>query len=268
MIVDLHCHSHYSDGSLSPLSLIKLAEENQVEVLSITDHDNVEAYKEIQKIKTDIKIIPGIEFSTSWNKVGVHIVGINIDTKSNFLVSAINKQKQTRLIRAEIIAKRLEKTGLVNALNKINKNGNIGQIGRPDFAKLLVNEGIAKDWNYAFKKFLGAGKIGDVKNSWLSLEEVLNSIIQSGGIPVLAHPLYYKMTNSKLKRLISDFKRMGGQGIEVLNGYQNPLKTNYLRQLCKDFGLKASIGSDFHNPSNWSKLGCPSSVIMDLEAVW
>lgn len=268
MIVDLHCHSHCSDGSLSPESLIALAEENQVEILSITDHDNVDAYLEIDKIDTDIKVIPGIEFSTSWNKIGIHVIGLHVDTQSKVIIDAVNQQKSTRLKRADIIAQKLEKLGLKDAVKKIRENGNLGQIGRADFAHLLIKEKLVKDWNQAFKKYLGAGKVGDVKNNWLSLNEVIDVITQSGGIPILAHPLCYKMTNSKLKRLIAHFKQLGGKGLEVLNGFQDPVKTHYLRQLCIEFELKASIGSDFHSPTKWSRLGCNSSVVSDLETVW
>lgn len=268
MIVDLHTHSYYSDGSLSPKSLIKLAEQNAVEMLSITDHDNVDAYHQIKTVQTKIKIIPGIEFSTSWNKIGIHIVGLNVDIQSGYLLNAISYQKKIRLDRAEIIAKKMEKFGLYDAIEKIKLGKNVNQIGRPDFAQLLVAEGIAKDWNQAFKKYLGSGRAGDVKNDWLDFKAVLKVIKLSGGVPVLAHPLYYKLTNSKLKRLIHDFKLYGGEGIEVINGFQNPQKTEYLKGICTDFDLKASIGSDFHAPSKWTKLGCKVSLISGLKTVW
>jgi predicted metal-dependent phosphoesterase TrpH len=268
MIVDLHCHSYYSDGSLSPKSLIKLAEENKIEVFSITDHDNVDAYKELGHIDTEIKIIPGIEFSTSWKKIGVHILGLHINPQSKELINAIDQQKLTRQERAHKIADRLEKHGLKNAIEKIKGNNEYKQIGRPDFANLLIKERIVVDWNQAFKKFLGSGKPGDIKNLWLSLDEVIRVIHLAGGIAVLAHPLYYKLTNSKLRRLIADFKLMGGKGIEVVNGFQNAQKTDYLRQLCVEFNLKASMGSDFHHPSKWHKLGCQSSILAGIETVW
>jgi len=268
VIVDLHCHSHFSDGSLSPKSLIKLAEENKIEVFSVTDHDNIDAYEELATIDTKVKVIPGIEFSTSWNKIGVHIIGLHINLKSQELIRAINQQKSSRQDRAHKIAKKLEKYGLLNAIEKIKNNNECKQIGRPDFAQLLIKEGIVVDWNQAFKKYLGAGKVGDIKNNWLSLDEVVAVINLSGGIAVLAHPLYYKLTNSKLRRLITDFKSMGGMGIEVVNGFQNLQKTNYLRQLCIEFKLKASIGSDFHHPSKWHKLGCQSSMVLGIDTVW
>ncbi|MCF6318316.1 MAG: PHP domain-containing protein [Proteobacteria bacterium] len=268
MIVDFHCHSNCSDGSLSPSKLIELAEQSHVEILSITDHDNVDAYSRIGKINTPIKIIAGIEFSTVWNKIGVHIIGLNIDIDSAHLQASIEHQKRARKERALIISKRLEKVGLFDGYNKITSSTSAAQVGRPDFAKLLITEGIAKDWSQAFKKYLGAGKAGDVKSHWLTFDQVISCILESGGVPVLAHPLYYQLTNSKLKRLLGDFIEQGGVGLEVLNGYQNADKTQYLRQLCHDFDLKVSVGSDFHNPASRRKLGINTKLFADMDSVW
>ncbi len=266
MIVDFHCHSDCSDGQLSPVELIKWAEQRNVQMLSITDHDTLDAYQ--QKIKTPIKIITGIEFSTQWNKVGIHVVGLNVDANSKQLQQVVVAQKLQRLKRAEIIAKRLEKLGLKDALKTIQESQKKQFIGRPDFAQLLVNQGICTDFNQAFKKYLGTGKIGDVKNQWKKLNEVICAITQAGGVAVLAHPLYYQLSNSKLRRLLTDFKKAGGAGLEVINGYQNPDKTGYLSKLCQELEFNASIGSDFHSPNQWKKLGCDSRLIAELNPVW
>lgn len=266
MIVDFHCHSNCSDGQLSPIDLIKLAEERNVTMLAITDHDTLEAHQ--QNIKSPIKLITGIELSTVWNKIGIHIVGLNIDVTSKHLQELVAVQKLVRTKRAEIIAKKLERYGLENALNLIKRNSQGSYIGRPDFAKLLVNQGVCTDVNQAFKKYLGAGKIGDVKNQWQKLDEIIFAIKQAGGVAVLAHPLYYKLTNSKLRRLLAEFKTLGGVGLEVVNGYQNPDKTKYLSKLCQEFEFKASIGSDFHGHKQWKKLGCDSRLIAKLSTVW
>ncbi len=266
MIVDFHCHSNCSDGQLSPSGLIELAEERNVQTLAITDHDTLEAYQ--QNLKSSIKLITGIELSTVWNKIGIHVVGLNVDVKSKQLCQLVESQKLIRLKRAELIAKRLEKYGLKNALEEIKSKSQGSYIGRPDFAKLLVNQGICTDTNHAFKKYLGAGKTGDIKNQWQSMDEIIIAIIKAGGVAVLAHPLYYKLTNSKLRRLLIEFKNLGGVGLEVVNGYQNPDKTEYLSKLCQEFDFKASIGSDFHSHKQWKKLGCNSQIINGLNPIW
>ena len=268
MRIELHCHSHYSDGSLSPKELIKKAEENAIKIFAITDHDNIDAYQELSQLKTDIKIVSGIEFSTTWNKIGIHIVGLNFDVHSEQLQQAIQLQKQARISRAKIISAKLEKYGLSHVYEKISSQDKVRQIGRPDFAQYLVKHGVFKDCEQAFKKFLGAGKPGDVKNQWLDLEKIVTVIRSAGGIAVLAHPFYYKLTNSKLKRLLTDFKNFGGEALEVVNGYQNRDRTRYMLKLCTEFGLKASIGSDFHRPTSWNKLGCDSRMLGDIDVVW
>ncbi len=268
MLVDFHCHTNCSDGELSPEMLVDLAKTNDIKILAITDHDNADAYSELKLDNLKgIKLISGIEFSTTWNKIGIHIVGLNFELSSDVINNAISKQKQFRIERAKIISKKLEKCGLENAYERLSQL-KIKQIGRPDFAKLLVEEGICKDGTQAFKKYLGSGKVGDVKNQWLPFDEIIQSIQTAGGTAVLAHPLVYKMTNSKLKRLISDFKSAGGQAIEVISGYQNPDKTIYLQNLCKEFNLKASIGSDFHRHNDWTRLGCNTNMVLDMETVW
>ena len=262
LLIDLHCHSDCSDGSLPPLELIKHAEERNIKMLAITDHDTIDAYDNLPQ--TGIEIISGVEFSTTWNKIGIHIIGLDFDLKSPFILNAIASQKLIRRQRAETIASRLEKHGLSDAYEKLKHKN---YIGRPDFAQLLVEQGLCKDFNQAFKKYLGAGKVGDVKNQWLSFNTIINAILNAGGIPVLAHPLHYKLTNTKLKKLISEYKLHGGIGIEVVNGYQNNDKTAYLIKLCQEFNMKASVGSDFHRHNQWKKLGCSVDIVNDVELV-
>lgn len=268
LLLDFHCHTNCSDGELSPNKLIELAKQNSIKYLAITDHDNIDAYDLINQNQLDeLQLISGIEFSTTWNKIGVHIVGLNFDLKSPHIKNAIALQKQYRKNRAQIISNKLDKIGLSNAITKLTKLKKT-QIGRPDFANLLVEEGICKDMKEAFKKYLGAGKIGDIKNQWLGFEEIIHTIKSAGGIAVLAHPLAYKLTNSKLKYLISEFKSNGGESVEVINGFQNRDKIEYLINLCKEFKLKASVGSDFHRPNNWTKLGCNSNLVSGVETIW
>jgi len=265
--LDLHCHSNHSDGSLSALELIQYAQHREIELLSITDHDNIDVYDEILNIETDIKIISGIEFSTTWNKIGIHVVGLNFDLKSAGLKQAISSQTIARMGRAKIIGKRLEKLGIKDTYKTIITTGK-KYIGRPDFAQLLVKQGHCKDINSAFKKYLGAGKIGDVKNQWLTLKQVIDALKQASGMAVLAHPLFYRLTNSKLNRLIQEFKGLGGDGIEIVNGFQNPEKTDYLIMLCKKYNLLASMGSDFHSPSRWKRLGCDTQWLTATDVIW
>ena len=267
MLVDLHCHSIHSDGMLSAHQLLEDAQKKNIKIFSITDHDSIEAYVNLTFHNDKIKLITGIEFSTTWNNMGIHIVGLNFDRHCKGLLESIAYQKNARTQRAKEISKKLEKFGLLDAYEILSKNTS-DQIGRPDFAQLLVDKGISKDHNHAFKKILGAGKVGDVKNHWLAMESVIKSIRKAGGIAVLAHPLKYKLTSTKLKKMIQDFKSFGGQGIEVLSGFQTKDQIKFITHCCQQFNLLASVGSDFHAPSRWSRLGCDATLVEACDFVW
>ncbi len=268
MILDLHCHSTCSDGSLSPHQLIEKAIESSIELFAITDHDTIQAYKEIKEV-ADLKLITGIELSTQWNKIGVHIVGLDFDINAPAMQKAVAFQNKARHQRAEVISNRMVRFGLKNAYQKIlESKSNVQHIGRPDFADLLVSEGIVKDPSQAFKKILGAGKVGDVKSQWSGLEEIIAAIKTSGGRAVIAHPLHYKLTNTKLSKLVEDFKSLGGDGIEVISGFQNRDKLKHLIQLCNKYDLAASVGSDFHRPTTWNHLGCQTHRVQGCKKVW
>ncbi len=114
----------------------------------------------------------------------------------------------------------------------------------------------------------GAGKIGDVKAMWPALATVVQWIREAGGVAVLAHPLHYKLTATKLRALIADFAAAGGEAMEVSNGRPSNDELSYARRLCKQFGLEASVGSDFHRPTPWSELGCDVALAGDCPPVW
>ncbi|WP_234994880.1 PHP domain-containing protein [Microbulbifer donghaiensis] len=276
-LVDLHCHSTASDGILSPTELVSRAKSQGVTLLALTDHDTLGGVPEAQRTgdQLGISVLPGIEFSSRWGKRPVHIVGLNVDSASTTLREAINLREQLRRERAERIAERLEKRGFAGALQGARRWAGDGVIGRPHFARWLVEEGHVEDSARAFKRYLGAGKVGDVKVDWPQLEETIDSIRAAGGTAVLAHPLKYGLTRTLLRRLVSDFLEAGGQAVELLCGRQNPVQTRELRALldavAEECGRPAplfSVGSDFHQPDQpWRELGCvrlPEGV----EPVW
>jgi len=269
MIYDLHCHSNCSDGELPAEQLIALAIEKKVDVLSITDHDTLLAYEKLAIQDSQIKILPGIELSTQWQKIGIHILGLNIQLQSGAIQEAVNAQSKARQERAEKIAERLEKAGLKDALDGAKKIAGHAEISRPHFAQHMVACGFSKNVEHAFKKHLGAGKPGDVKQLWASMEQVIAWIKQSGGVPVLAHPHKYKLTRSKLIKLLDDFKEAGGQGMEVLSGSQGKDITEILRDICVQKNLLASMGSDFHSTSTpWCKPGMHAHLPLACTPVW
>ena len=270
MIRDLHTHSNASDGFLTPEALIALAASNAVDVLSITDHDTINAYETLGVIDDlALTLIPGIELSTSWQRRSIHIVGLNIDLKNHELLEGIKRQQQSRDERARIIAAKLTRLNIDNPYAAVKILAGDASIGRPHFARHLVNIGKVRDVKSAFKKYLGTGKIGDVIQGWASMTDVIGWINAAGGIAVLAHPAKYKFTTSKLKALLEDFKDAGGLGVEVVCGGQQPAVTKRLAGLVNDFALLASTGSDFHHPDNkWSRPGGFPALPDNVTPVW
>lgn len=270
-VYDLHCHSTASDGRLTPADVVARAIEQGVDVLALTDHDTVAGLAEAQNAAagTDLRLINGIEFSSQWGKRGIHVVGLNIDVNSVVLKGAIASQLEARDRRSEMIAERLTKIGVAGALKGAKAIAAGAVLGRPHFAQYLLEQGRVKSINEAFKKYLGAGKPGDVKNIWPELSEVVGWIRSAGGIAVLAHPSKYKMTRTKLCALVFDFAQCGGQAMEVSSGLMPPGVSASLARIAKDYDLHASCGSDFHFPGHkWQELGQFSPMPESCPAVW
>lgn len=269
MIFDLHSHTNFSDGALTPQDLISRATEKGVDALAITDHDTIDAYKVLADKHDNIELVAGIEFSTQWESNGIHVLGLNIDLDSDAINTGAQFQTEARLIRARSIGEKLAKKGIQDAFEGASKLAHSGYVGRPHFAQYLIDIGKVSSMQAAFKKYLGAGKAGDVKQHWASLTQIIEWIRGANGIAVLAHPLKYKMTNTKLKRMLDEFQQMGGQGIEVVSGQQLPQQTQYLAQLCVQKNLLASCGSDFHMPGkHWAELGVFSPLPEKVTPVW
>ena len=269
MNVDLHCHTNLSDGSLSPHELVQLAVEREIDILSITDHDNIDCYTEITASNDRLKLISGIEFSTTWRNIGVHIVGLNMDLNNAELLEGIRFQSVAREKRAVLIDKKLHDLGFKDCLEGAKRFSSGRQVGRPHFAQHLVDIGAVSNMQQAFKRYLGAGKAGDIKQQWASLGEVIAWIRGAGGIAVLAHPTKYKMTRTKLCLLLEDFVELGGEAMEVISGTQTVSETQSMARLCKQYNLLASRGSDFHAPGQpWAALGMASELPADCIPVW
>jgi predicted metal-dependent phosphoesterase TrpH len=270
VICDLHTHTNASDGQLDVLELLDRARKYSVDMLSITDHDSIAAYQhpDIHNLY-DIDLVHGIEFSTQWRKLELHIVGLNIDIKNQDLHRVIQKQTDLRMLRAERIEKKLSRLGLEDSLSGAIKYANANNIGRPHFAQYMVSCGFTSDQKQAFKRYLSVGKPAYVKPEWTSMEEIINTIKLAGGVAVIAHPAKYKLTRTRLLELLTDFKDNGGEGIEVISGRQIPSVTRELAAHCKKMELYASCGSDFHQPDRpWSELGQFNKIPDDCKPVW
>lgn len=268
---DLHCHSIASDGSLSPENLIARAVEQGVDVLALTDHDGTEGVLQALQAaqETSLSVIPGVEISVTWGSYTVHIIGLNIDIDNAELAQGLKQIRVYRQQRAVKIAERLEKSGISGAYEGASQYASPVMLGRVHFAKFLVEAGHAKNISDVFKRYMVRNKPGYVSGQWASLEQAIQWINKAGGQAVIAHPGRYKMTVTKLKRLINEFKSLGGAGIEVVSGRQHPEEIKNLAKLANTFDLLASRGSDFHSPDNtWVELGRIPDLPKDVTPIW
>ncbi len=268
---DLHSHSTVSDGSLSPEHLVARAIDQGVDVLALTDHDGTEGITAAQAAAqgTKLSLVTGVEISVTWGSSTIHILGLKVDHKNEALQKGLEKIRDYRKERAVKIAERLEKSGISGAYEGASQYASPVMLGRVHFAKFLVDKGHAKNINDVFKRYLVRNKPGYVSGEWATLAQAVNWINGAGGQAVIAHPARYKMTATKLRRLITEFKELGGVGLEVVSGRQHPEEIKTLAKLANDFNLLASCGSDFHSPDNtWVELGRLPELPSSVNPIW
>ncbi|WP_110686657.1 PHP domain-containing protein [Salinicola aestuarinus] len=249
--VDLHMHSRASDGKLTPTELVDLCHVRGIRHMALTDHDTLDGVAEASERARSLglKLLPAAELSCQWRGQGIHIVAMLPAGVSEGFTAGLGVLANARKARSREIAHRLEKIGLEDGLARArHEAGSERPLGRPDFAAALVTAGLVPDMPTAFKRYLGAGKRGDVKMHWPELATVVGWIRDSGGVAVIAHPLRYGMTRRKRDLLFTAFIEAGGEAAELVSGYQNPNATfDFARQL-HFHGLYGSLGSDFHYP--------------------
>ena len=273
MIIDFHSHSNASDGALSPQALIEQAIAAGVQQFAITDHDTVSGYRQVlaapEFLPADFVLRSGVELSCRWANGTVHVVGLDFELDHPAMQAALQRLGKARRERAVTIGERLEREGFSGALAGATAEAAGSQIGRPHFAAWMIAQGHVADAREAFDRYLGAGKIGDVKSYWPELAEVCGWIVCSGGTAVLAHPLKYKYTRMKLRRLLKDFLTAGGCALEVCSGRQTPDQTRQLCRIAEEFDLLLSAGSDFHQHWQYGpSLGVEVSRLPSLPSVW
>lgn len=269
-LADLHCHSTASDGGLPPAMVVERAADRGVGVLALTDHDTIGGVTQAREAASTagICLIDGTELSCSWRRQTIHIVALDFEPEDPDFLRALAEQGSVRHARASTIDERLQKQGLPSVFESAMALA-AGVPGRPHFAQALVDAGAVPGTQQAFQRYLGTGKPGDVATCWPELEEVVQWIRRAGGIPILAHPRRYGLTNNKLRQLVRCFQEAGGQALEVLSAGHSPQDSGYLARLCVENDLWASGGSDFHWPDRpWSELGRLPELPKGLEPVW
>ena len=270
-LYDLHSHSLASDGTLSPAGLVAAAHAAGVDVLALTDHDTTDgiAGAAAAAQQAGLQLVAGVEISVSWQAQTVHVLGLGIDPACTALQQGLVKLREFRDWRAEEIGRRLARAGIGGCYTGARKLAQGRIVSRTHFAHYLVAQGHAASVRDVFKRFLVNNKPGFVSGEWADLETALGWIAAAGGIAVIAHPARYRMTASKLRRLVGEFRDCGGRGMEVVSGSHSRDNITAMAALCRAERLLASSGSDYHGPENpWVNLGQLAALPAGCRPVW
>jgi 3',5'-nucleoside bisphosphate phosphatase len=271
-LFDLHSHSTYSDGTLTPDALIARAAERKVGVLALTDHDDTGGLAEALSAseRFSLQLIQGVEISVSWRGHTIHIVGLDIDPDNAVLRAGLAKTRAGRLSRAEKIVAALDAVGIAGSAEGARLYAsNPHMIGRTHFARFLVAQGVVKNISAAFKRFLGGGRACYVSHQWANLDDAVAWIKASGGIAVIAHPGRYPLDSAELREFLTEFRDAGGAALEIVSSSHNPAQFAKFAGYAQEFGLMASTGSDFHSPAeSYHDLGSLPALPAGCRPVW
>lgn len=271
MIADLHTHSHCSDGERSPADLVARAAARGVALLALTDHDNVDGIAEAAAAASaaGIGFVAGVELSCRWEGQDIHVVGLAVDALSPVLGEGLLRQQEARRVRGGRIGERLRQAGVPGCWERACELAGHDRPGRPHFARALVEAGAARDVEQAFNRYLKRGQNAYVATEWASIGDAVGWIRGAGGVAVLAHPSRYRLTRSKLRRLLAAFAAAGGQALEVQLPGQKPNQTEALVRLGIELGLAGSVASDYHGGSSpWADLGVCGPLVPGIRPVW
>ncbi len=244
--IDLHTHSTFSDGTFTPSQLVKYAEEKGLKAFALTDHDTTEGVKEAKSIETNVEVISGVEISTRYDKKEIHIVGLYVNENDADLNKQLKYYREKRVTRNFEILEKLNSLGVNITIDDVKESCTGDVISRAHIAKALVSKGFVGSYTEAFDRYLGDNKCAYVPRETLNYEESMELITKAGGVPVLAHPLLYKMSDTNLENMMVKLRQKGLKAVEVYYSTHSNSDTQHIMAMANRVGLIYSGGSDFH----------------------
>jgi len=247
-LVDLHIHTTYSDGSLTPAEVVWRAVDLGLAAIAITDHDGVDGNAEAfaQGAQNGLEVITGVEISCDFTPTNVHVVGLFIDPTNEGLAEALADVREYRKRRNPKILAKLAELGMAIDLEEVAAKAKGKTIGRPHIAQVMVDKAYVADFQEAFEKYLAHNKPAYVPRRRISAEEGIDLIHGAGGLAFLAHPGVYALPPRILDNVVYKLARVGLDGVEVYYSDHLPTDTAFLRRLVDEYDLLAGGGTDFH----------------------
>lgn len=280
--IDLHTHTCKSDGSYTPTELVDYAIEKNLAAVAITDHDSIEGLDEAlahaaalkERGLPSVEVIPGIEFSTKYEKQDVHIVGLYISYKEKTFQSALGGFVDSRTSRNRKMCENLQGAGIDITYERLLAMYPDAVITRAHYASYLLEHGYVKSRQDAFARYLGDHTKYFVPREKVTPSQAVELILLAGGVPILAHPPLYHMGNDRLEALVSFLKADGLMGIEVFYSTYNNQDVRDMQRLAEKYDLLVSGGSDFHGANKpgldlgcgYGRLYVPEETLLKIKA--
>ena len=256
--VDLHLHTTFSDGRLTPTELVELCAKRGLKVISISDHDSTEALTEAFTAADafpELTIIPGIELSTDVPGSEIHVLGYFVDREDVRFQATLGTFREGRQARGREMVERLNKLGIDISWQRVTELSDGGAIGRPHIAEAMVEAGYVEYPRDAFDQYLGRGGKAYVERLKLTPVEAVKILTENGALPVMAHPTYAVSESSgnkteELKATLKDLRAVGLVGMEVYYGDYSAEQVEWLAGIARDLALVPCGGSDYHASGN------------------
>ena len=277
--VDLHVHSDKSDGSMSPAALTAYAAQKGLRAYALTDHDTVDGLVEAMETARqfpDLEVIPGIELSTEYKGRDIHIVGLYIRYEDPAFQKHLIDFQNSRILRNKKMCNNLADAGIDISFEKLQAEFPDSVITRAHYARYLLAHGYVASLKEAFDRYVGDHTKYFVPREKVTPAQAVSLILHAGGIPILAHPVLYHMSDAALEELVAQLKDAGLIGIECIYSSYSSSEERDMKRIADKFGLAYSGGSDFHGnakpgldlATGYGSLFVPETILDNLIAAW
>ena len=279
--VDLHLHTTFSDGTLSPTELVQLCAKNGLKTISITDHDSTEGVEEAIRVADNLSgltVIPGVELSTDVPGSEIHLLGYFVQYHDPQFQRVLHELRNGRNHRAQEMVKKLHSLGIDISWKRVKEISADGAIGRPHIAQAMVEKEYVKYPRDAFDKYLGRNGAAYVERMKLTPIRAVEMLVENGAVPVMAHPSFYTSKDiadqdTSLRKILNELKHAGLVGLEVHYGGYSIQQIEKYNDIANELGLIPCGGSDYHASGNPNEpepgsAGPPMSTVTTLKSQW